>query len=635
MIERQLVIDALEAQGANRILVVDDDQAILDEFVHSLRPGGADAGLGSVLDEMERELFDEITSPVPDCEFDVVTCRQGEEAVEAVRQAVAAGKPFAAAFLDIRMPPGISGAEAAKQIREIDPDLNIVIVTGTTAAGQQRDNEDLPALDRLFFFQKPFHGIECRQLASVLCENWHADRVLKRTNEILEERVAERTEELHRLAYYDEITGLPNRNGLNRKLRELLRHAPFVVGVVLLDIERFSLINETLGYDAGNELLNLVAARLKGALAKTDIVGRFGADEFTCLIDGIRDEDQLREQAQRVEQLFAAPFELRGKQLVVRASFGVAAYPGDGKEADLLLRCAESALKRSKQHLLHRIVFYRPEMGERSRRLISLEDQLTRAIARDEVKPFFQPQVSVEEGVTIGVEALARWVQPEGKQVVPPGEFIGLAEEVGLSGALFESMLRQSIGALAQCKRTLGRYVPASINVSAHELKTRNLAELVRAALETEGLPPDAVKLELTESVLMDDLEAARRLLDELRDYGVRVQIDDFGTGYSSLSYLVELPLQALKIDRSFVMKLTEQEASQRVVQAVVAMGCGLGMQIVAEGVETLEQLAFLERCGCWAVQGNLISEPLPAEKLPYWLAAEADRAGGRRPCHR
>ena len=616
----------MKTQGPNRILVVDDEQVILDEFIHSLAHADEHAGLSGELDGLERELFDEADVPVTACQFEVVTCTQGKDAVEAIRQSIEDDNPFAVAFLDIRMPPGISGAEAARQMRKIDPELNIVIVTGTTMAGHERDVEDLHALDRLFFFQKPFHDTECRQLAAVLSENWHADRALKQSKEILEHRVAERTQELHQLAYYDAVTTLPNRNGLTRKLQELLAHAPYLVTVILLDIERFSLINETLGYDAGDRLLRLIADRLMGSLTKTDIVGRFGADEFACLMDGSKDEEQCQQEVRRIQDLFTSPFELEGKRLFVRVSCGVAIYPAHGDDAQELLRCAESALNRSKQHLLHRAVYYSPDMGERSRRRISLEGQLTKAISRDEVKPYFQPQLSLADGATIGAEALARWIQPGG-HVVSPGEFIGLAEEIGLSSALFESMLRQSVAALAECKRQLGHYVPFSINVSAYELKPRDLPELVKAALRAEDLPPEALKLELTESVLMDDLDNALGQLHELKDYGVGVQIDDFGTGYSSLSYLARLPVQSLKIDQSFVFGITEQAPSQRVVQAVIAMGHGLGIRVIAEGVETREQLTFLQDCGCDAIQGFLIARPMPLAELKDWLANEEDRA--------
>lgn len=609
----------------NRVLVIDDEPAVLEEYVHSLGEQPGNDARASSLATMEAELFGKAPSVETRRVFEVTTRTQGEQAIEAVQAAMDAEDPYAVAFLDVNMPPGMSGVDAARNIRHIDPDLNIVIVTGMASAEPERLAAHVPPKERLFFFQKPFHGIECRQLAMALCGKWHADRAMRTSHERLEQRVAERTAELHELAYFDPATGLPNRNSLIDGLQELIATAQrdeTLVAVVLLDIERFSFINETLGYEAGTQLLTLWASRLKEVLRGNDIAGRCGSDEFACLLGDIGSEAALREVVREVERAFRAPFHLAERELHVGASIGVACYPGDGAEAHDVFGCAEAALNRSKRHALRRTVYYRHEMGESSRRQLHMEARLRTAIAHGDVQPYFQPQFSLTEQTTVGAEALARWVDEDGR-VMPPSDFIPLAEEVKLSTALFECMLAQSLTHVAAMHKT-GIEIPVSLNVSVHDLRQPRFVKTILCALQAAGVAPGMLKLELTETMLADDLNLARRVLDELVGHGIGIEVDDFGTGYSSLSYLAELPVESLKIDRSFVSGTEPGEEQQRVVQAIVALGHAFGLRVIAEGVETTQQLEHLREYGCDTVQGFLIARPMPAAEFPAWLAAQA-----------
>ena len=611
------------AELRNRVLVVDDERPILDEYEYSLGDRAAQTDDNVTMLALEEELFGPAPPVTSARRFDVEVCIQGSDAVERVKEAVGASEPFAVVFLDLHMPPGIDGLQAAEEIRAIDPNINIVIVSGSAPVCPETLAQRVPPVDRLFLFQKPFHAVECRQLATALCSKWRADQALRKSHELLERRVAESTVELHRLAYYDVATGLPNRNKLLRDLDELInsaRRSGTMVGVLLLDIERFGFINETMGYESGTELLGAIGARLASIFRGTDIAGRFGSDEFACLVGNVSDQAGLREIVSRVEGLFAEPFCLGGRELFLKVGVGVASYPVHGREAEQVFRCAEAALHRSKRHVIHETTYYERAMGEFARRQLELEAELRTAIVNGEIKPYVQPQICLRTGEVSGAEALARWIRPDGT-VVSPGEFIPLAEEVGLSDAIFETMLRQLADEVSTWRRDLGWNAPTSINISAHQLRNPQFSQLVLSVLAARGLSPDTIKLELTETVLLDDLSVAKRFLAELVGHGVGIQIDDFGTGYSSLSYLAELPVQSLKIDQVFVSRLLEEPTQARVVQAVIALGEAFELQVVAEGVEQKEQLDYLRENNCDFAQGYFIARPMPPVDFASWLA--------------
>lgn len=606
----------------NRVLVVDDEAPILEEYQYSLGDRLVQTDDNVAMLALEQELFGQASAVHSTRQFDVEVCSQGGDAVKRVKEGVANGDPFAVVFLDLQMPPGIDGLQAAEEIRAIDPNINIVIVTGSAPVCPETFAQRVPPVDRLFLFQKPFHAVECRQLATALCSKWRADQALRKSHELLERRVAESTVELHRLAYYDAATGLPNRNKLLRDLDELInaaRRGGTMVGVLLLDIERFGFINETMGYESGTELLGAIGARLEGIFRGTDIAGRFGSDEFACLVGNVGDQAALREIVARVEGLFSEPFRLGGRELFLKVGVGVASYPVHGREAEEVFRCAEAALHRSKRHVIHETTYYERAMGEFARRQLELEAELRAAISNGEIKPYLQPQICLRTGEVSGAEALARWIRPDGT-VISPGEFIPLAEEVGLSDAIFETMLRQLADEISAWRREVGWNAPTSINISAHQLRNPHFSQLILSVLAARGLSPDTIKLELTETVLLDDLSVAKHFLAELVSHGVGIQIDDFGTGYSSLSYLAELPVQSLKIDQVFVSRLLDEPTQARVVQAVIALGSAFELQVVAEGVEEKEQLDYLRENDCDFAQGYLIARPMPPAEFVSWL---------------
>ena len=611
---------------SNRILVVDDNLDLIDEYLRSLGKISAPTPASSKLDDLEKTLFGASGDRRGAAVFEVQSRHQGAAAIDAVAEAVNSGQPYAIVFLDIKMPPGIDGIEAAKKIREIDANINIVIVTGSMSPGPDDLGQDIPPADRIFYFKKPFHAIELRQLAAALCGRWHADLALHKANEILEQRVRDRTKALHQLAYYDPVTDLPNQIKLIDELQMMIESASCKADstvVVLLDIEQFSFLNETIGYQSGTQLLKMIGQRLVQTLSKDHrvadaIVGRFGADEFACLLPATEPGQITRDRAELLKAVIETPFEVDGRDLHLKVSVGVATHPAHGSNAKTVFRCAESALHRSMRKIGNDIVYYHSEMQVRAKHKFDLQAELRQAIENGEIITYFQPQLSLITGKLVGAEALARWTRPDGS-VVPPAKFIPLSEEMGLSDVLFESVMRHVCASLARWKAAGDWNIPISVNLSAHQLRNHNLVDLVRSILNEQGIDEPLINLELTESVLLEDLKSARPILDGLSDLGVGIHIDDFGTGYSSLSYLAELPVQTLKIDQSFIKKLTASSTTARVVQAIIGLSKSLQMEVIAEGIETKQQLQLVTDFEADQAQGFFVAHPMPETDFLRW----------------
>jgi len=622
----------LQQSSTNRILVVDDDQMLIDEYVRCLAEDFDEDHAATTFSDLEKVLFGEDTNEQGAARFDVETQNQGEAAVEAVKAAIGRGEPFSIVFIDIRMPPGMDGIAAARQIRELDPNVNIVIVTGSVGLEPENLGSDIPPADKIFFFKKPFHALECRQLAAALCGKWHADMALRRANEELEGRVAERTAALHKLAYYDPVTRLPNQLLLLNELQALVEKAEDSAGdtvVILLDIERFSFINETMGHDAGTELLRSIANRLSRTFCeerngRSATVGRFGADEFAVLMPGVDSESDITELATRIKATVEEPFLINGRDLFLKASVGVAWHPVHGRDSQSVFRCAEAALHRSMRSIDNEVTFYHNEMRYRARYKFDMEAELRCAIDEGEISAWYQPQQSTETGELAGVEALARWIRPDGSMVYP-NDFIPLSEEMGVSDLLFESIMHSVCSDVAKWRAEGDWNVPVSVNLSAHQLRNQDLVALIKSILSETDVDRELINLELTETVLLEDLTIAQPVLNDLAAFGVGIHIDDFGTGYSSLSYLAQLPVQTLKIDQSFIAALSDSETTERVVQAIIALGKAMKLEVVAEGVETDRQYAIVRRLGCDLVQGYFIAKPMSADRFTNWRKGYED----------
>jgi len=416
-------------------------------------------------------------------------------------------------------------------------------------------------------------------------------------------------------ANHDLLTGLPNRTLLKDRLSLAIaqaRRSEQSLAVLFLDLDRFKLVNDTLGHVAGDELLQAVAARLKDCLRDGDTLARVGGDEFMLLLPGVRTEEDAASVAYKIIGVLKRPFSIDGHDVFVSASIGVALYPRDGKTIDSLIKHADIAMYHIKERGKDGVQFFSQHMNAALSRHLSLESGMRKALEAGQFRVFYQPQVSIESGEVVGVEALIRWQHPT-RGLLPPMEFVPLAEENGLIVPIGEWLLDTACAELAAWRRGGVPPVRLAVNLSALQVEQPHFVDRVIACLRRHELPGSALELEITENVIMKDMDIVVQKLRQLSGHGIRVAIDDFGTGYSSLSYLRKLPIHTLKIDRSFVHDIRHDSGDGSIVTAIVAMAKGLGLKLIAEGVETRTQLDFLRGLGCDEMQGFLFSEPLDA----------------------
>jgi diguanylate cyclase (GGDEF)-like protein len=425
----------------------------------------------------------------------------------------------------------------------------------------------------------------------------------------------------------DALTGLAGRARFIARLRELTA-AGRPLAVVFLDLDDFKLINDGFGHDTGDRLLVEVAARLRAAVRPGDLVARLGGDEFTVLCEGIGSEQAALEVARRLQRALHEPFQVAGQRRHVRASAGCRVAPAGG-DAEELLRDADVAMYQAKNAGKDRVELFSQATRALILRRLQLEQELREALARETLAVHFQPQVELHTGRVAGAEALARWPHPE-EGLISPAEFIPVAEETGLIVPLGGWVLDQACRRLAAW-RAAGLPICVSVNVSVHQLADPELLARVRESLARWQVPPRSLCLELTESALMDAGEAPLARLAELKELGLYLAVDDFGTGYSSLGALKRLPVEVLKVDRSFIDGLGTDPEDSAIVAAVLSLAHALGLHVVAEGVESELQASQLAALGCPVAQGFLFSRAVPAGELPELAAALAARSG-RRP---
>jgi len=444
-------------------------------------------------------------------------------------------------------------------------------------------------------------------------------RFLVLCRDITESKKAER--QIRLLAHFDSLTGLPNRVLLTDRCNLALRAAQrngTPLALIFLDLDHFKHVNDSLGHRVGDELLIILAGRLKGAVREQDTVSRLGGDEFILVLP----ETDARGAAHVAEKLLQSAlqvFEIEPHELTVTPSIGIALFPGDGADFDTLSRCADAAMYRAKQDGRNAYRFFTAEMQARSERTLTLENALRRALEREQLRLHYQPQVSLATGCVVGAEALLRWNHPE-LGSVSPAEFIPVAETCGLILPIGEWVLRTAVQQLKAWSDAGMAPITLSVNLSSVQFRHADLPELVSTILDEAQLPAHRLELELTEGVAMTDPLGAIAIMNNLHERGVRMSIDDFGTGYSSLSYLKKFQVYKVKIDQSFVHDITENSDDKAIVGAIISMATSLGMQTIAEGVETQGQLEFLKAKGCTEVQGYYFSRPLPVEQFEAFM---------------
>jgi len=421
-------------------------------------------------------------------------------------------------------------------------------------------------------------------------------------------------EQLRHLATHDELTGLANRVLLLDRLEQAIHYAQRsrrLVAVLLLDLDRFKVLNDSLGHSVGDELLAGTAQRLRAVVREMDSVARLGGDEFAILLGELAEENDAGPVARKVLEQLSRPYQLGDREITVTASLGISLYPRDGGDGETLLRNADVAMYRAKEEG-GCFRFFAPEMNLRIMETLEMEADLRRALERGELCLYYQPKVALATGRISGAEALLRWRHPE-RGMVAPGTFIPLAEETGLILPIGEWVIGEVCAQLRRWRDEGVPVVPVAANLSARQFRREDLADSVRRFLQERDLEPELLEMELTESMIMRDPQAAAATMRQFKDLGVSLALDDFGTGYSSLNYLRRFPVDSLKIDRSFIGDAADDPSAAAVVTSIVAIAHSLGLQAVAEGVETRRQLDFLRQCGCDSFQGFYFSRPLPA----------------------
>lgn len=456
----------------------------------------------------------------------------------------------------------------------------------------------------------------------------------------VERKVAE--EQIMRAAYYDHLTQLPNRVLFNDRLKctiELAGRNRRTAAILFLDLDNFKRINDTLGHRTGDLLLKDTADRLTGCMRKSDTISRYhvdpsiptvarlGGDEFIFLLPEIRHCEDIITVVKRIMDVMSYPFSLECQEVFVTISVGIAVYPLDGINVDTLLKNADTAMYHAKSQGKNNFQFYEQSMNAAALKKLTLENQLHKALERQEFLVYYQPQMDMRTGEIIGTEALIRWQHPD-MGMIPPDEFIPLAEETGLIIPIGEWVLHTACAQNMAWQAAGLPPVCVAVNISTHQLMHKNFISYVTQVLAETGLPSHYLELEITESIMMLNIDTNLGIIHALKDMGLRFAIDDFGIGFSSFNYLKRLPLDAIKIDRSFVQDITTNPDDATIVTAMIAMSHSLNLRVIAEGVETEEQQVFLREQGCDFLQGYLLSHPVPSAEFERFLLAHQPAVG-------
>jgi diguanylate cyclase (GGDEF)-like protein/PAS domain S-box-containing protein len=733
------------ANNNYRLLIVDDNEAIHNDLKKILLPAETDADLAA-----DEEFLFGVTSTAG-VAFDIDSVFQGQDGLECVRQAKASGRPYALAFVDVRMPPGWDGVETIGHLWEADPDLQIVICTAHSDYNWHDISRRLGLSDSFVVLKKPFDIIEVIQLAHALTAKWTSLHQARMRMEDLDRVVAERTSELsatnarlkllaaaleaaansitvtdakgnivwtnpafsalygysaeevmgkncsllrsdvqdarfykemwdvissgrtwrgeivnrrkdgalipeemtitpvesqpgtithfiaikqdiserklaqqrvNYLAYYDALTGLPNRMLLREHLNTAVaaaRRRGRGVALLFLDLDRFKIINDSLGHSFGDLLLRQVASRLKNEIRQEDTVARVGGDEFLILLNNVENFAEVEVIATRIVKSVMGEFVIQGRTVSVTCSLGISVFPEHGEDAEALIKNADMAMYSAKEQGSNTFCFFTDEMNMVLMERLNLENGLRSAIDKGELFLVYQPQINIANGSVIGMEALIRWQSREWGLVMPD-RFIRVAENSGLIVPIGEWVLRTACRQMKQWQDNGLLLAPIAVNVSAVQFRQEGFRELIKQVLDETGLDPQYLELELTESLLLSNEDVMFEVLNGLKSMGLKLAIDDFGTGYSSLSYLRQFPVTKLKIDRSFIREVELNLDDAAITAAIISMAKVLDLKVIAEGIENEAQLLFLMKHECDEGQGYFFSRPLNVQAVESFL---------------
>lgn len=601
-----------------RILVADDEPAIIESYRMILSANNQSPN--NTINDLKSKLFGAENAPKPpplQPEFDVVYTQSAEAAVQAVKESHAINKPFAIAFLDMRMPPGPNGAWAASQIRALDSRTEIIISTAYSDVEPEELSAQVPPAGKMFYVQKPFHPHEVRQLAVALGQKWQAEKKM-----------------LH-MAYYDSLTGLPNRASFITRIGQAINFAKEneqSLAVLFIDLDKFKRVNDALGHDVGDDLLRTVARRLKNSLRSSDAISRYipddktnthiarlGGDEFTVLITNLQQPNDALVVANRIRKELSKQIELNSHKLIVTPSIGISLFPKDGENDIELLKSADLAMYFAKRKGRNNVQFYDDSMNEQAMLRINLENELRHAIKRNEMSLNYQPQIDLATGVVIGLEALPIWNNAT-LGIVPLHEFIPIAKDSGLLAPIGEWILRTACLQIKKWQNAGLDIKRIAVNVSVLQFLSPEFPDTVVKILKETNLAPSALELEISESFLVKNTNRSIMALNDLKKIGLQLAISDFGTGYSILIYLERIPVDRLQIDSEFIKAITTDTNNRAITSAVIAMAESMKVNVTAKGVETNDQMQLLKQEKCTEAQGTYICRPLTVEDAEQFL---------------
>jgi diguanylate cyclase (GGDEF)-like protein len=589
--------------------------------------------------------------------FEYVSAATTQDAADQIREAVQMWLPFALAFVDFEGPTAPQWARVVADSWAADQHLQVVLCTEQVDEAWLDCFERSGCGDRWIVLKRPFSATEVRQHTRVMAQKWLASATarlktnqlecmvqsrtaqLQKSNERLQYEISERQsteDQLRHNAFHDALTDLPNRAMLMERLGQCVergkRDSIYQFAVLFLDLDNFKVINDSLGHKAGDELLRGIAERIETCLRALDCASRpadettarLGGDEFVIILDGIDSPEDAEHVAQRIRQSLKTPFQIGGHEVVASLSMGIATSKNGYDSPDDILRDADTALYQSKEQGKGRFAVFNQDMRAKAIARMHLENDLRRVIEKQQLRLQYQPIVSLDSGRITGFEALVRWVHPQ-RGLISPAEFVPVAEETGLIASIGQWVLREACGRLESWRRRnpVAANLTVSVNLSGKELMNREFVDQIDRTLEQTGLPSRLLTLEITESVMLEDTELTSQLLTECKLRDIEVHMDDFGTGYSSLSNLHKLPIDAIKLDQTFVRNMSIDGKHAATVQAIIVLALNRGFKVIAEGVEREEDLVQLQTLDCHLAQGYFIARPLDPDAAEQLLLGD------------
>lgn len=605
--------------GLKRILLVEDNSGIHKEFYKAFETQENDP----LLEATKKMLFGKMAAAASKIENEATlllhSAYRGREAVDMVRKATLAGEFYSVVFMDVHMPHGLDVVETVKQLWQVDPDLQIVIFSAQLNYSWEKIAHQLHESKNFILVKRPFDPNELRQLAAVLIRKrelkeqvrYHLENVENMETEH-HTKIEKITAELQHQATHDSLTGLPNRILLIDRIQQAMAQAKrygMHVGILFFDIDNFKQVNDSLGHDAGDQVLKEVAARLSKVVRESDTLARLSGDEFVAVFVCQPREDHFITIAKNFMRQLSQPYKIKDHTIALTASIGISIYPTHGLDVVTLLKNADSALYKAKEEK-NTCLIYRGDFNKHILQRMNLAGTLAHAIERRELVLYYQPIMDLKTEKISCVEALLRWRHPT-LGLLSPLEFISVAEEAGLILPISNWVLKKACSQEMAWQGKGMEPVHVSVNVSNQQFKKDNFVESVEQVLAETKMNPGLLELELKESMLIGKTNEIQKKMNELRNMGIHLVIDDFGTGYASLSYLRQFPFEKVKIDRSVIQSMKERPEDAAIVEAIINLSKSMNLQVVAEGVETFGQLDFLRTHASDQVQGYIFHKPL------------------------